>query len=130
MSTPAPTPVRITTFPTNTKHLTTTGIFALIILASSSHSFVEPGSPLWDYGLKHLVASPATLYPIQNWTFRLLVGIHTLEVPLFAWLKLRKHGVSLFSGVAAKWLLSVFFSGKATWDLFAAAVKDAELKRL
>lgn len=125
-----PTPIRITTFPLNAKHLTISGIIGLVILLSSSHSFVAPGSPLWDNALKHVAASPATLYTIQDWAFRLLVGTHALEVPAFYVLKLRKHGISLFSLLGLKWLLAVALGGKETWDLFAGAVRSAEKRRL
>ncbi|CAN8100346.1 unnamed protein product [Discula destructiva] len=132
MSTPTQPPVRVTHFPLEPKHLTITGVFALIIILSSSHRFVEPGSPLYDHVLARIAPSInlATVHTVQDWTFRILGGIHALEVPLFAVLKLRKHGVSLFSGLALKWLGSIFFSGKATWSLWDKAVKTEERRRV
>lgn len=128
MSSPNTTPVRVTTFPLRQRHLTATAICATVMLLSSSRSFVEPGSPLYDYALKSV--DPATVRTVQDWVFRFLFYAHGAEVPLFAALKLRKHGVSLFSGLALKWLTAVFLGGKATWNLFAYAVELETAKRV
>lgn len=128
MSAPTTTPVRVTTFPLRQRHLTATAICATIMLLSSNRAFVEPGSPLYDYALKSV--NPATVRTVQDWVFRFLFYIHGAEVPLFAALKLRKHGVSVFSGLGLKWLTAIFLSGKATWDLFALTVKMETAKKV
>lgn len=122
------TPVRVTTFPLKQRHLIATGICATVMLLSSNRAFVEPGSPLYDYALKSF--NPDTVHTVQNWVFRFLFYAHGAEVPLFAWFKLRKHGVSVFSGLGLKWLTAIFLSGKATWDLWAHAVALETAKRV
>lgn len=89
---------------------------------------MEPGSPLYDYALKSV--DPATVHTVQDWVFRFFFYIHAAEVPLFAVLKLRKHGVSPFSGLGLKWLTAIFLGGKATWNLFAQTVKLEAAKRV
>lgn len=121
-------PVRVTTFPLKQRHLVATGICATVMLLSSNRAFVEPGSPLYDYALKSFDQS--TVRTVQDWIFRFLFYAHGAEVPLFAWFKLRKHSVSLFSGLGLKWLTAVFLGGKATWDLFALAVKLETAKQV
>lgn len=137
--TSAAAPARVTTFPLNRKHLTASAVCGVLMVLSSRREFVQPGSPLHDYALAPLARRApsvvgslanveAAAAAVQNWMFRILVGLHALEVPLFAALRLRPHGVPFLSGLWFKWTAAVFFAGGFTWELFAGAVKAAEAK--
>jgi hypothetical protein len=49
---------------------------------------------------------------IQNFLFYFLFGAHAIETPLFAWSRLRKHGVPVLSLTWLKWMLTIPVGGK------------------
>lgn len=122
-------PVKITTFPISARHVTSMTVCGVAALLSSRREFIAPGSPIYDYLLKTPQAA-LTAATVQDWTFLVLVGLHALEVPVFALTKLRKHGVPFFSGLWWKWAASCYLGGLATWKHFAVTVKAAEAKRV
>ncbi|KAF3768661.1 hypothetical protein M406DRAFT_349817 [Cryphonectria parasitica EP155] len=130
------TPVKVTTFPVVRHHIIPTAICAVIMILSSRRDFIQPGSPIHSHILAPLASltgttlasAEATAATVQTWTFRILVDIHALEVPIFAATKLPAHGVAFLSGLWWKWVLAVFFGGKFTWDLFAETVRGAKAK--
>ncbi|ROW02419.1 hypothetical protein VMCG_06038 [Cytospora schulzeri] len=122
-------PVKITTFPLSTRHVASMVVCGVAMALSARREFIAPGSLIYD----HLLQSPQaalTAAKVQDWAFFALVGVHASEVPLFAFTKLRKHGVPFFSCVWWKWAASCFLGGIATWKHFARTVKAAEAKRV
>ncbi|PSR90725.1 hypothetical protein BD289DRAFT_365698 [Coniella lustricola] len=126
-NTPSNSPVKVTTFPLVRRHLIASTICAALIVFSARRSFIAPGSPIHEYILTP-IASLVIAVSAQNWIFGILVGVHSLEVPLFAVMRLHKHGVPFMSALWWKWTGAVFIAGKATWDLFGATVKREAAK--
>lgn len=102
-------------------------ITGVIMLLSSRREVIAPGSPLYDYVLSRDTRLLTAARWIQNGLFYFLFIAHAIEVPLFAWTRLRKHNVP-FGLDYVKWLLSEFVGGKFTTEHFdkLAARRAAE----
>ncbi|KXJ90865.1 hypothetical protein Micbo1qcDRAFT_225749 [Microdochium bolleyi] len=95
---------------------------AALMYASARPSLLEPGSVLHD----RLLAGRAQATSVSRWAqlglFYFLFGAHTLEMLGFAYVRLRRHGVPIFSVLGFKWLLSVFVGGQYAWAHFDEVV--------
>lgn len=86
-------------------------ITGIIMLLSARGELLQPGSPLYDYVLAGRPTLLRAAKWIQNGLFYFLFGAHGIETPLFAWTRLRPHGVPVFSLLWVKWMLSCFVGG-------------------
>ncbi|RMD41109.1 hypothetical protein DV735_g4028, partial [Chaetothyriales sp. CBS 134920] len=93
-------------------------ISALLMALSARKEVLLPGSPIYDYLLAQSPDALRIATYIQTGLFYFLFGAHAAEVPLFAYLRLAKHGVSLFSLAWFQWSATIFVGGKFTWDHF------------
>lgn len=91
-------------------------ITGIVMLLSARREVIAPGSPLYDYILVHDRRLQTAARWIQNGLFYFLFGAHTIETPIFAWTRLRKHGVPLVAFL--KWTLSVFVGGVFVYKQF------------
>ncbi|RMZ78770.1 hypothetical protein DV738_g3655, partial [Chaetothyriales sp. CBS 135597] len=93
-------------------------ISAVVMALSARKEVISPGSPIYDYFLAQSPDALRIATYIQNGLFYFLFGAHALEVPLFAYLRLAKHGISLFSLAWFQWSATVFVGGVLTWNHF------------
>ncbi|RMZ88049.1 hypothetical protein DV736_g4716, partial [Chaetothyriales sp. CBS 134916] len=93
-------------------------ISAIIMALSARKELISPGSPIYDYLLAQSPEALKIATYIQNGVFYFLFVAHSLEVPLFAYTKLAKHGISLFSLAWWQWAATCFVGGKFCWDHF------------
>lgn len=130
MSSAGPKPVKITTFPLRNQPGRIAGytIGAALMLLISRRGFIAPGSIIYNTLIKTPEAAQ-TAAKIQDWAFLFVIGAHSIEVPLFAVTKLKKHGVPFFSVLWWKWAVACFIGGIAAWKHFALTVAAAEGKR-
>ncbi|KAI7780204.1 hypothetical protein LA080_016289 [Diaporthe eres] len=130
MSSQNPKPVKVTTFPIKNQpgRVVTYTLLAGLMALISRRAFIAPGSILYSTLIKTPEAAQ-TAAKIQDWAFLLVVGAHSIEAPLFAATKLRKHGVPFFSVLWWKWVLACFIGGVSAWKHFALTVAAAEGKR-
>ncbi|RMZ82876.1 hypothetical protein DV737_g1857, partial [Chaetothyriales sp. CBS 132003] len=91
---------------------------ALLMALSARKELISPGSPIYDYALAQSPEALKVATYIQNGLFYFLFGAHAVEVPLFAYIKLAKHGISLFSLAWWQWAATCFVGGKFCWDHF------------
>lgn len=124
-STPKTPPVRIDSFPRpSTSNLRKIIISAAAMVLLAQPALLEPGSLLHD-GLLLLSDRPQVL-KIARWVqaggFYFIYGAHVLEAAAFAFVRLRRHGVPIFSLLGLKWLAAVFVGGKFAWAHFDEVV--------
>ncbi|KAH7026046.1 uncharacterized protein B0I36DRAFT_329767 [Microdochium trichocladiopsis] len=98
-------------------------ISGIAMLLSARSSLLEPGSLFYD---NILASQPAQATRIARWAqqavFWFLFGAHSLETVGFAFARLRRHGVPIFSLLGFKWLAAVFVGGKFAWAHFDEVV--------
>lgn len=105
--------------------------FALCLTALVAYSHranFEPGSVLYDTLDLGARAPGFTEFSVkwQPWVFGILAGLHAFEAAvLLGWMRLRKHGVEMFSGLWWTWIVLGFVEGFPAWMRF-----DAEVKRI
>lgn len=110
-------------------HLGRNTILCGIAMAlASRREVIAPGSPIYDYLLAGRPDALKYAIWLQTVVFYGLVVVHVAEVPLFAYLRLRKHGIPIFSATGLKWLATVFLGGMFTWEHFGNLVKAAQKK--
>ncbi|KAI3397659.1 hypothetical protein diail_10530 [Diaporthe ilicicola] len=131
MASQNPKPVKITTFPIRNQpsHIASYTIGAVLLFLFSRRALIAPGSVVYNTLLKTPEAAQ-TAATVQDWGFYILAGGHAFEVPLFAALRLRKHGVPFFSVLWWKWALAVFLAGGGAWRHFGDTVAAAEGKKV
>lgn len=130
MSSQNPKPVKVTTFPLKNQPGRVVGytLLAGLMALVSRRALIAPGSIIYNTLIKTPEAAQ-TAVKVQDWAFLLVVGAHSIEAPLFAATKLRKHGVPFFSVLWWKWFVACFIGGIAAWKHFALTVAAAEGKR-
>ncbi|KAF2993324.1 hypothetical protein E8E13_001636 [Curvularia kusanoi] len=93
-------------------------ICGVIMALSTSRSFISPGSPIYDYGLKHLSASGLKYAGwVQSGLFYFLFGAHAIETVMFTQ-RLQRHGVQAGSAAWWKWLATCFVGGQFCFTHF------------
>jgi len=113
-------------FPPGSKGVNTV-VCGAIMLLSTRRSFIDPGAT----GLhSRLLAGRPTAIRYsgiaQDVAFYFLFGAHSVEAAVFAYQKLRKHGIKAFSLVWWKWMLTVFAGGVFATKHFDEVVKEKE----
>lgn len=115
MTTPVPQPpknLRNTYIPPRAPYLRPILICGAIMALSSSRKVIAPGSPIYDYGLKHLSADGLKYASwVQSGLFYFLFGAHAIETAVFA-KRLNKHGVQVSSLSWWQWMATCFVGGK------------------
>ncbi|KAL1868896.1 hypothetical protein Daus18300_005732 [Diaporthe australafricana] len=126
----SPKPVKVTTFPLDSpRHIASYVFGTLLMLAISRRALIAPGSVIYNAVIKTPEAAQ-TAAKVQDWAFYFVVGAHAVEVPLFAALRLQKHGVPFFSALWWKWSAAVFLAGMGAWRHFGDTVAAAAGKRV
>lgn len=130
MASQNPKPVKVTSFPLRNQpgRIAAYTAIAVVMTLSSRRAFIAPGSILYQTFIKTPEAA-VTAIKVQYWIFLLVVVAHSIEAPLFAATKLRKHGVPFFSVLWWKWVLACFVGGLNAWIHFAQTVAATEGKR-
>ncbi|OJI96582.1 hypothetical protein ASPVEDRAFT_35975 [Aspergillus versicolor CBS 583.65] len=98
------------------------------LVGYSRRANFEPGSLLYDTLDLGARFPGFTEFSVkwQPWVFGSLAGAHAFEaVFLLGWMRLRKHGVKIFSGLWWTWMVLGFVEGFPAWMRF-----DAEVKRI
>ncbi|KAJ5746559.1 hypothetical protein N7520_011741 [Penicillium odoratum] len=108
-------------------------VFALCLFTYVScfqRSNLLPGSFVYEnLGYKYVPDFAHFVYNIQPLLFPVMVGIHVIESGLLAILKLKPHGVPVFSGLWCKWMASCFVEGFGCFQRIAAFVKEERAKK-
>ncbi|KAI9931764.1 hypothetical protein MW887_010343 [Aspergillus wentii] len=85
----------------------TFAICLAILLGYPRQTDFQPGSILYDtIGLANIPSVAEFLYSFQPLLFPLVLGAHLLETTLFAFLRLKPHGVTFLSGVCRRQALN------------------------
>jgi hypothetical protein len=115
MTTPIPQPpknLRNTYIPPRAPYLKPILICGAIMALSSRREVIAPGSPIYDYGLKHLSTNGLKYASwVQSGLFYFLFGAHAIETGLFA-KRLSRHGVEVSSLSWWQWMATCFVGGK------------------
>lgn len=99
------------------------------LVGYSRRANFEPGSLLYDTLDLGARFPGFTEFSVkwQPWVFGSLAGAHAFEaVFLLGWMRLRKHGVKIFSGLWWTWMVLGFVEGFPAWMRFDAEVKRVE----
>ncbi|OJJ39557.1 hypothetical protein ASPWEDRAFT_37360 [Aspergillus wentii DTO 134E9] len=108
----------------------TFAICLAILLGYPRQTDFQPGSILYDtIGLANIPSVAEFLYSFQPLLFPLVLGAHLLETTLFAFLRLKPHGVTFLSGVWFAWIVSTLIEGGGAWMRFGKMVKKESAKR-
>ena len=97
-------------------------ICGIVMALSARKEAISPGSPLYDYALVRSANALKAATWIQKGVFYFLFGAHTIEMPIFAYSKLAKHGVSFFSLAWWQWMATCFVGGKFCFDHFEKVI--------
>ncbi|EAW08303.1 DUF2470 domain-containing protein [Aspergillus clavatus NRRL 1] len=68
-------------------------------------------------------------YEVQPWVVGLLLGAHVVEAVLLAVLRLRPHGVVVFSGLWFMWILSNMVEGFPVWKRMDGLIREEREKK-
>lgn len=116
-------------FPTGSKRVGTLVLGALMAL-SARRKFIEPRSVIHDHILARSVKAAKYSRLVQDIIFYVLFGLHGVETVWFAWTKLKRHHVSLFSLLGLKWLATVFAGGYFATTHWDEVVEKKEIQVL
>lgn len=94
----------------------------ILMALSSRREVISPGSPLYDYLLAGRPKAFKWASYTQNGLFYFLFGAHSIETVLFAFTRLKKHGVPVLSLAWWQWMLACFVGGKFTFEHFDSLV--------
>ncbi|KAL2821343.1 hypothetical protein BDW59DRAFT_150152 [Aspergillus cavernicola] len=102
-------------------------VLAAMVGYSRQGNFL-PGALLYEsVGLARFPGFTELSYKYQPWVIGALVVSHSFEAAvLLGWMRLRKHGVRLFSGLWWTWILLGFLEGAPAWRRFDKLVKEKE----
>ncbi|KAL4918290.1 hypothetical protein BDW62DRAFT_66878 [Aspergillus aurantiobrunneus] len=103
-----------------------TFLLAMLVGYSRRGNF-EPGSLLYEgVGLDRFPRFVEFSYKWQPWIWGIIAFLHVFEaIVLLAWIRMRKYGVRLFSGLWWAWFVTGLIEGLPTWKRF-----DEEVRRI